>query len=350
MKIDLATQRYALSALLAAALFGASTPLAKRLVGFIEPTLLAGLLYLGSGLGLLLVWLIAGKGRFGALPRGRDWLWLLGAIVAGGIAAPVLLMRGLSASPAGAASLLLNLESVLTAAVAAFAFKEALGVRLWWAAGIMLVAACLLSYDPGAAFGISTAGLLIVGACLLWAIDNNLTRRVSASDAVFMAMLKGLSAGGFNLALGLAMGGRLPSAQALTEVLGVGFLGYGVSLVLFIVALRHLGSARAGAHFSTAPFFGGLISILFLGELLTGQFLLAAALMVIATWLVLSENHEHLHRHETLLHAHLHEHDEHHQHGHDDDDGTAPHSHEHRHDPLTHSHKHLPDLHHRHGH
>jgi drug/metabolite transporter (DMT)-like permease len=350
VRIDLSTQRYAFFALLAAALFGASTPLAKHLLGSTEPALLAGLLYLGSGLGLLILWLGAGKGRFGALPAARDWTWLLGAVAAGGVAAPLLLLYGLRATPAGSASLLLNLESVMTAALAGWVFGEAVGLRVWCGAAIMLLAACMLAYDPAAALGISGSAALIVGACLMWAIDNNLTRRVSASDAVFLALFKGLAAGSCNVALALWLGASLPAAPALTSTLAVGFLGYGVSLVLFILALRHLGSARAGAHFATAPFFGSAIAILVLGEPLTWQFAGAVALMGTATWLVLSESHAHQHVHERLEHEHPHVHDEHHQHSHRGDEGVAPHTHAHVHEPMSHVHPHLPDLHHRHRH
>lgn len=350
MKIDLKSQRFAFVTLLAAALFGASTPIAKSLVGSVSPSLLAGLLYCGSGLGLLPIWLLSGRGRFGAMPARKDWPWLLGAVAVGGVIAPLLLMYGLQGTAAGSASMLLNLESVLTVAVAALLFREAVDRRIWWAAAIMLLAATLLVYEPSAAFGFSMSAVLVVGACLMWALDNNLTRGVSATDAVFLAMFKGLVAGAINVSLAKATGSPWPPMPIIATALLVGFLGYGVSLTLFIVGLRHLGSARAGAHFSAAPFFGGAVAILILGEALTSQFLIAAGLMAFATYLVLSENHEHAHQHEPQMHDHRHVHDEHHHHEHDGSEGPEPHVHVHRHDPLAHSHKHLPDEHHRHSH
>ncbi len=355
--IDLSVQRYALFALTAAALFGASTPFAKLLIGDLSPVALAGLLYLGSGCGLLLTRLA--MATFGgtratnreAPLRRRDLPWLAGAIVAGGVVAPVLLLWGLSGSSASSASLLLNLEGVITTLVAALIFREAVGARIWLAAAIMLAASVLLSYDPQAAFGFSLRALAIVGACLCWGLDNNLTRKVSASDPALLAMIKGLVAGAVNLGLAVVVIGMpVPSMVTLGAALVVGFFGYGISLVLFIYALRHLGSARAGAHFSTAPFIGAGVAILVFGDPVTPVFALALVMMAGATWLVLTERHAHSHAHEPMAHAHRHVHDEHHQHAHRGDEGPEPHAHEHAHAPLTHSHPHVPDLHHRHGH
>ncbi|MBI2295809.1 MAG: DMT family transporter [Betaproteobacteria bacterium] len=354
--MDLRTQRYALLALAAAALFGASTPLAKLLLGELPPLALAGLLYLGSGLGLLAVRL-ATRSRRGAdqpateapLAAG-DYPWLAGAVIAGGVAAPILLLWGLSGTGASEASLLLNLESVVTMLIAALLFGEAVGRRVWGAAALMLAGATVLSWDPQAELKLSLHAIAIVGACFCWALDNNFTRKISASDPVALAMIKGLAAGSFNLALAFALGLHLPGTAALAGALAVGFLGYGVSLVLFILALRHLGAARTAAHFSTAPFIGAAIAILVLQEPLTLSFGAALALMIAATWLVLTERHAHEHVHEYLAHSHRHVHDEHHRHEHRGDEGPEPHAHWHEHPPMTHTHPHLPDLHHRHKH
>jgi drug/metabolite transporter (DMT)-like permease len=349
--IDLRLQRYAFAALGAAALFGVSTPLAKLLLAEVSPVVLAGLLYLGSGVGLGLVLLVrrAAKPAEAALSR-RDLPWLAGAVVAGGVAAPVVLLWGLAGTPASEAALLLNFESVLTAAVAAALFREAVGRRVWTAAAVMLVAGVLLAYDPRATLAISPQALAIVGACALWALDNNLTRKVAAADPVQIAAIKGLSAGSVNLALGLGAGAALPAGATIAAATALGFASYGVSLVLFIYALRHLGAARTGAHFGTAPFIGAAAAVPLLGEAVTGPLMLATALMAVATWLVLTERHEHAHVHEGTVHAHRHVHDEHHRHAHRGDEGPEPHTHEHVHEPMTHSHPHLPDLHHRHGH
>jgi len=354
--IDLSLQRYAFFALAAAALFGASTPLAKLLLGELSPLALAGLLYLGSGLGLLAVRVLgrpfakAGPGSKEAPLFRQDYVWLAGAVIAGGVAAPILLLWGLAGTGASEASLLLNLESVVTMLVAALLFGEAVGGRVWTAAALMLAGATVLAWDPQAELKLSLHALAIVGACLCWALDNNFTRKIAASDPVALAMIKGLAAGSFNLALALTLGFHVPGTATLAGALGVGFLGYGVSLVLFILALRHLGTARTAAHFSTAPFIGAAIAIFALGEPFTVSFGAAVLLMVAATWLVLTESHSHEHIHERLVHTHRHVHDEHHQHAHRGDEGPEPHAHEHVHEPMRHAHPHLPDLHHRHRH
>lgn len=350
--LHLSIQRYAFFALAAATLFGASTPFAKLLLGEISPVVLAGLLYLGSGLGLALLRLGQGRDerRREARLAPRDWGWLAGAIFSGGVVAPVLLLWGLSTSGAADTSLLLNFEGVMTALVAGLLFREAVGARIWLAALVMLAGALVLAYDPAATLAFSPQSLAIVGACFAWALDNNLTRKVAGADPVVTAMAKGLAAGGFNLALGFALGGAVPAAGSIAGALALGFVAYGVSLVLFIYALRHLGAARTGAHFSTAPFIGAAIAVPLLGELVTPGLIAATALMAIATWLVLTESHAHEHRHPRLVHTHRHVHDEHHQHAHRGDEGPEPHSHEHVHEPMQHTHPHVPDLHHRHEH
>ena len=352
VRIDLHIQRYAFLALAAAALFGASTPFAKLLLVEVSPIVLAGLLYLGSGIGLALLRLAPGRGerlREARLARG-DWGWLAGAILSGGVVAPVLLLWGLSGGGAAETSLLLNFEGVLTALVAGLLFREAVGARVWLAALVMLAGGLVLAYDPTATLAFSPQSLAVVGACLAWALDNNLTRKIAGADPAVIAMTKGLAAGGFNLALGLALGGKFPVLGATAGAVALGFVAYGVSLVLFIYALRHLGAARTGAHFSTAPFIGAAIAVPLLGEPLTLGLIAATVLMAIATWLVLTESHGHAHVHQRLVHTHRHVHDEHHQHAHHGEEGPEPHAHEHVHEPMRHTHSHVPDLHHRHEH
>ncbi|MCC7485104.1 MAG: EamA family transporter [Burkholderiales bacterium] len=351
-RVDSAIQRYALLALAAAGLFGASTPLAKLLLGSVSPVVLAGLLYLGSGLGLALLRALP---KAGGAPReaplhGSDWGWLGGAILSGGVLAPVLLLWGLAGSSAAAASLLLNFEGVITTLVAALLFREAVGARVWGAALVMLAGGAILAWEPGRPLALSPHALAIAGACFCWAVDNNLTRRISGADPSMIAMSKGLAAGSINVALGLAAGGGIPGAGATGGALALGFAAYGVSLVLFIYALRHLGSARTAAHFSTAPFLGAAISVPLLGEPVTPGLLVATVLMAVATWLVLTESHSHEHQHEYTKHTHRHVHDEHHRHAHDGSEGPEPHAHEHVHEPMRHTHPHVPDLHHWHDH
>jgi drug/metabolite transporter (DMT)-like permease len=346
----------ALTALASALLFGASTPLAKILVGTIDPWMLAALLYLGSGIGLAVLRAGLRLGRASATPmeaplRGAGWLWFGGAILAGGVIGPVLLMVGLTRTPAASASLLLNLEGVLTALLAWFVFRENFDRRI--ALGMIVIAAgaAVLSWQGTLSLDTLAGPLAIIGACLVWAIDNNLTRKVSLSDPLQIAMLKGLIAGSVNLVLALSLGASLPAAGVLLGAALVGLLGYGMSLVLFVIALRHLGTARTGAYYSTAPFVGALIAVVALGEPASIQLILAAGLMGVGVWLHLTERHEHDHEHAPIEHEHSHRHDEHHRHGHDADDPPGePHTHRHVHIALRHRHPHYPDAHHRHGH
>ena len=336
----------------AAALFGVSTPLAKRLLPSVEPVLMAGLLYLGSGLGLAAYRMARGsKTNAEARLARRDLAWLIAAIVCGGVIGPVLLMAGLSQTPASGASLLLNLEGVFTVLLAWFVFKENFDRRIAAGMGLIAVGALALSWTGRPELGVPWGALAIAAACLAWAADNNLTRHVSGADPVQIAMLKGLSAGAVNTGLAISLGATLPPMSRLAAIAVVGFLGYGVSLVLFVLALRSLGTARTGAYFSLAPFLGATVSILWLHDALTAGCVVAAALMAAGVWLHLTERHEHEHTHAATEHEHLHHHDAHHQHLHGPDDPAGePHSHRHRHAPLTHEHPHYPDLHHRHDH
>lgn len=340
------------AALAAAVLFGASTPFAKALVVGVPPVLLAGLLYLGSGIGL---WLIR-LGRDHSLrPAGlaRDeWLWLAGAIGAGGVLGPILLMYGLTRTSAADASLLLNLEAALTALLAWVVFRENADRRIVAGMALIVAGGVVLAWPTGSGGGTSLTGALAVaGACACWAVDNNLTRKVSVSDPVFIAGTKGLVAGATNLALALGFGASLPSTALIAAAMGVGLAGYGISLVLFVLSLRGLGAARTGAYFSVAPFVGATIAILAFHESVSAAFWLAAALMTAGVWLHLTERHEHEHVHERMTHTHSHRHDAHHQHEHAFPwDGREPHTHQHEHEPLRHTHAHYPDAHHRHGH
>ncbi|KXU84107.1 hypothetical protein CI15_26785 [Paraburkholderia monticola] len=345
-----------LTALAAAALFGAATPFAKALLGSMSPFMVAGLFYLGSGIGLG-VGIITRRMRRPSAQAGHEHRfqkselpWLAGAIAAGGVAGPALLMLGLSSTPAATSSLLLNLEGVLTAVIAWVVFRENVDLQVFLGMVAIVAGGVMLSWAPGER-GVPAGALLIVGACLCWAVDNNLTRKVSASDAMMIACLKGLIAGPVNLAIAIALGASLPSATTVGAAMLTGLAGYGVSLVLFVVALRHLGTARTGAYFSVAPLFGVAISLLIWPAQPSVSFWIAAALMALGIWLHVRERHEHEHHHELIEHSHRHRHDEHHQHEHDFPyDGHEPHTHPHVHLPITHSHAHFPDIHHRHQH
>lgn len=345
-----------MTALVAAALFGAATPVAKLLLGAMSPFMVAGLFYLGSGVGLG-IGIALRKLRQQATNTSdnqrihrAELPWLMGAIVAGGVAGPALLMLGLSSTPAATSSLLLNMEGVLTAVIAWGVFRENVDVQVFLGMVAIVAGGVILSWQPGHA-GVPAGALLIVGACLCWAIDNNLTRKVSTNDAMVIACLKGLIAGPVNLAIAVATGAALPGAVTAAAAMTTGLAGYGISLVLFVVALRHLGTARTGAYFSVAPLFGVALSLVLWPEMPSASFWIATALMALGVWLHVRERHVHEHTHETLMHSHPHRHDEHHQHEHDFPySGDEPHTHPHVHLPITHSHAHYPDIHHRHQH
>jgi len=338
-------------ALAAAALFGASTPLAKSLGLGLSPILLAGLLYLGSGIGLTGVRFLRDRGWKPTGLTPSEWPWLLGAIAFGGILGPVALMVGLTRTAGATASLMLNLESVLTAAIAWLVFKENADRRIVLGMIAIVLGGVVLSWSDGGNSRDWTGPFVVALACLCWGIDNNLTRKVSASDALFIAGAKGLIAGLVNTGLALYLGAQTPATAQLLPLLLVGFLGYGISLVMFVLALRGLGSARTGAYFSTAPFLGAAVALFVLGESVSVAFWIASALMAVGVWLHLTERHAHEHQHDATEHGHRHVHDEHHQHEHAFEwDPAQPHSHVHVHNPLRHSHAHFPDVHHRHRH
>lgn len=337
------------AALLSALLFGAAAPLAKPLLANASPWIIAALLYLGSGGGLLIFRRVT-RAQAVRLPRGEA-LWFAAAVLAGGVVAPVLLMLGLRSAPASSAALLLNAEGVFTALLAWFAFRENLDRRVALGMLAIVAGAVVLGWPDELAVAALQPTLLILAACLAWAIDNNLTRKVSLSDGTWIACVKGLAAGSTNLLLALLLGARLPSLPLMAATALLGLLAYGVSLSLFVVALRHLGTARTGAYFSAAPFLGALLAV-FMGETASLQLLLAGLLMAAGIWLHLSEQHSHEHLHEDMEHEHAHRHDDLH-HTHDHAEPLAAdvlHTHRHRHSALRHAHAHFPDSHHQHPH
>lgn len=345
----------AAQAMVAAVLFGATVPFAKSLLVEIPPVLLAGLFYLSSGIGLSLWFLltrmrVARARREAALGR-ADLPWLVGAVLVGGVLAPVLLLWGVRVTPAASASLLLNLEGVFTTLLAWFLFKENFDRRIAVGVVAITLGGVLLSWSGKPAGGLPLGALAIIAACLAWGVDNNLTRRIAAADPVQITAIKGLAAGSVNVLLALGIGASLPSWSMLALASIVGLLGYGASIALFVLALRHIGTARTSAYFSTAPFIGTALALVWLNEPAGPWLWLAGALMAFGLWLHLTERHEHLHVHEPLTHTHRHVHDLHHQHMHEPPwDGAEPHTHLHVHERLVHSHPHYPDAHHRHRH
>ena len=339
--------------LTAAVLFGVSAPAAKALLRGASPQLLGGLLYTGSGLGLAIVSVIRSRVQWETETRlaRRDAPWLAAAILFGGIVGPVLLLVGLAQTPASSVSLLLNLEGVFTALIAWFVFRENVDRRIAFGMLLIVIGGAVLSWKGRLAWGSLIGPAAVAAACVCWAVDNNLTQKVSGGDPVQVAMVKGLVAGSVNVGLALSLGANLPGVPTVGAALALGFVSYGVSLVLFVLGLRHLGTARTGAYFSVAPFVGAIVSIIAWREHPTALFFVGGAFMAAGVWLHLTERHEHEHVHEAMEHTHLHVHDEHHQHSHSPDDPAGePHSHPHRHERLVHSHPHYPDIHHRHTH
>jgi drug/metabolite transporter (DMT)-like permease len=338
--------------LLSAFLFGISTPLLKILVGDITPILLASFLYLGIALGMSLLGMFF-KSRnaplFGeASIRMNDLPWLLLALVAGGIIAPILQMFSLTVTPAATASLLLNFEGVATILIACAVFRESIGRRIWIALGIITIAIIVLSWNPGAVFGFSIGAFGILLACTFWGIDNNVTRNISGKDPVAIAAIKGFGAGSVALVLAFLAQEPIPAVSLIVVAMILGFLCYGMSMVLFIRALRYLGAARTGAYFSFAPFIGAVLSFLIFWEYPDLQFVIAFGLMLMGIFILATERHVHLHHHISFEHEHVHHHpDEHHLHNHEGE-FMADHSHPHVHEPLDHEHPHTPDIHHRH--
>jgi drug/metabolite transporter (DMT)-like permease len=345
-----------LAALALAALFGVSTPAAKALLGVVDPMILAGLFYCGAGIGIAMLRALAAPilnapaARQQPLAR-RDYGWLAGAIALGGVAGPVLLMLGLSRTPAATASLLLTMEGAATALLAWFVFHENFDRRIALGMACLVAGAAMMSWSGTPTIESLAGPLAIIAACIAWGIDNNLTRKVSLADPLQIVQLKGLIAGPVNLLLGLWAGGSLPSVLEILVGGLVGFVCYGLSLALFVVALRHLGAARSGAYFSTAPFIGAATAVVASQQPLTIQLVAAGALMAVGVWLHVTDRHAHTHTHARMVHAHAHTHDEHHRHTHGPQDPPGePHTHAHEHEALTHSHAHVPDMHHDHRH
>lgn len=350
-----------MKALAAAILFGINAPLSKLLLapsalGEVAPIPMAALLYLGSGLGataLLALQRRRASDESEARLQRSDWPWLVGALLAGGVAAPIVLMFSLRVTSGATASLLLNFEGVATTLIAVLVFREAIGRRVWCAVGLITAASMVLSWEPSGRFGFSLGALGVLGACVFWGVDNNFTRNISAKNPLTIVAVKGLGAGTFSLVLALLVGQPLPTVGAALGAMVLGSVSYGLSIMFFILTLRDLGAARTSALFGSAPFIGALIAFLVLGEVVRAQFLVALPLMLAGTALLVTEHHAHEHRHSFLVHEHRHRHDDGH-HDHEHGSSKAPsgdwHSHPHEHFPQTHEHPHTPDLHHRHEH
>lgn len=339
-----------LLALTAAAMFGASVPLAQVLLVSVQPVMLAALLYIGGGMAVIGARIVRGRNT-GESPLGRrDYPWLVGTMLAGGFLAPVLLMTSLASTPAATASLLLNAEAVATALIAAAFFSEGIGRRILAAIGLITAAGMILSFDPAGHLGLSLGALGVLGACALWGLDNNCSRQISSKDPFAIGTVKGLGAGLLSLPLALALGEPIPPLEVALPALLLGAVCYGASMICFILALRTLGAARTAGVFGLAPFIGAGIALLIAPVVPGWQFIAALPLMAAGAVLIAREEHVHEHVHERMTHAHRHRHDLHHRHEHEEGGEAEVHAHVHTHEPLRHTHAHTPDIHHRHRH
>ncbi len=334
-------------ALVAAALFGVATPLSKTLLADLQANQLAGLLYLGAAIFLVPLVLRRRLASRAVFPRdARNRRHLLGAVFFGGVVGPVLLLLGLQYALAASVSMWLNLEGVATAVLACLLFREHLG-KLTWLGNLGVVAAGLmLSLNEGWSGWVGLA--FVAGAAVAWGLDNNFTAVIDGISAEDSTFWKGLIAGTTNLAIGLVFFPWQMGVASLWALL-LGGLSYGASIALYIRAAHEMGATRSQMVFASAPFFGVVMSLLWLGEGLSLLQGLAAVILAGSIALMFAERHEHAHRHEVLKHEHEHRHEDlHHEHEHEAGEGPEPHGHPHAHAPVVHSHPHWPDLHHRH--
>lgn len=339
------------SAILSAFLFGMSPVACKAIVSQMPSPLLAGLLYLGSGVGLSIV-VLRQRINFCAILASIPWqqrFYLTGSILTGGIAAPLFLAHGIRSGAATEVSLLLNFETVATTLLAWIIFHEHIGYRVWLGKLFIVVASILVVVSGNGETKLSTSGLSVLAACLLWGIDNNLTREIESLPASLLACIKGWSAGIFNVVLSVFLFKSNVTIFQVSGVMIIGALSYGFSLVLFIHALRDIGSARTSTWFASGPFIGAFFSVVLLGERPPDEYWVAAIAMISGIFMLYGEIHRHIHEHKYLAHSHSHTHDEHHIHDHNEDEENKT-DHNHKHEPLAHSHVHWPDIHHRHAH
>lgn len=341
-----------IQAILAAALFGISAPISKLLLEKIPPMLMAALLYLGAGIGMLIISLIKNtkKNKQKEAKIGRKELpFTIGMIVLD-IAAPMFLMIGLTMTTASNASLLNNFEIVVTSLIALFIFKEAIGKRLWIAIFFITISSIILSVADFSSFSFSIGSIFVLLACICWGLENNCTRMMSLKDPMQIVVVKGLGSGLGALIIALLNKEYTSDIGYIFIALILGFFAYGLSIFFYVTAQRELGAARTSAYYAVAPFIGVGLSLLMYNEKITWNFVIAAILMVFGTYYAAVEKHNHKHIHEIIIHEHRHNHSEgHHNHTHEGFT-SGEHSHEHTHEAVEHAHDHTPDMHHAHSH
>ncbi len=338
-----------LLAILAAACYGVSAPFSKLLLEKIPPVMMAALLYLGAGAGMLLLKTVrGGKGREAAITV-REWPYVAG-MIALDIAAPILLMLGLKLTTPATASLMNNFEIVATALIASLLFKEAVGGRMWIAIGLITASSILLSVEDIGGLSVSIGAVLVLLACCCWGLENNCTRMLSLKDPLQIVIIKGFGSGAGSLLIAALTGAMSAEWGYIGLTLLLGFVSYGLSIYFYIHAQRRLGAARTSAYYAFAPFLGVGLSLLVFRQELTVSFCIAFAVMVIGAYFAAFEKHAHAHLHEAAEHDHRHRHDDgHHTHQHTPPVSGA-HSHQHAHEAMEHAHQHTPDPHHSHPH
>lgn len=341
-----------LFAILAAVFYGISSPISKLLLNEISPMLMAALLYLGAGIGMLAVSVVRkrknGKAAEAGLTR-KELPYVLGMIVLD-IAAPIFLMLGLSMASPATISLLNNFEIVATSIIAFVIFKEAIGKRLWVAIGFIAVASIVLSVEDISSFSFSIGALFALLACICWGFENNCTRMLSLKDPIEIVIIKGFSSGAGALIVAFIAGGIRFTVPYLVGALLLGFVAYGLSIYFYILAQRDLGAARTSAFYAFAPFVGVLLSFVMFGQQLSISFAIALVFMGIGAYFAAYEKHAHRHTHVALQHDHRHVHDDLHHHHEHIPPVEGAHSHPHAHSAQEHDHPHTPDLHHAHQH
>ena len=340
-----------LLAILAAACYGVSSPLSELLLKELSPVFMAALLYLGAGLGMLAVKAVTNmkkQEKKEARITKKEFPFVLGMIVLD-IAAPILLMLGLTMTNSATVSLLNNFEIVATSVIALAIFRETIGRRLWIAITLITLSSILLSaYDLGnLSFSIGVVFTLL--ACVCWGFENNCTRMLSLKDPLQIVIIKGLGSGTGAMLLAAATKTLSANMLYILFALLLGFLAYGLSIYFYILAQRELGAARTSAYYAIAPFIGVGLSFVIFRQGITSSFVLALAVMILGTYFAAFEKHKHVHHHTQIVHEHRHNHtDGHHNHSHDYP--VTEHSHSHTHETLTHEHPHTPDMHHTHPH
>jgi len=339
-------------AISAAVLYGISAPVSKLLLQQIPPAMMASLLYLGAGIGMLLINVFRrfGKSQHTEASLTKKELPYIISMIILDIAAPVFLMIALTKTTAGNASLLNNFEIVATSLIALFVFKEAIGKRMWLAIALITIASVILTINDSESFTFSIGSVFVLLACVCWGFENNSTRMLSIKDPLQVVVVKGFGSGIGALIISFSIGQAAVDLKYLLAALLLGFIAYGLSIYFYIMAQRTLGAARTSAYYATAPFIGVLISWIFLRESVHWSFLVALFIMILGSYFAITETHGHIHEHEPLSHEHNHNHqDGHHNHTHRNN-AAEDHSHEHTHESIDHEHAHLPDSHHQHKH